>query len=143
MITKFINTKNKHFKKSQIAIEFLLLAGTSIFILLLILISMYSLSKGKTDEKTYYELDDFGKSLQQEILLASELEDGYVRTMNIPMTLNGRNFNITTNQTSAYNGYIKINYEVYEFYYAIPIVNGTFKKGMNTITKQNGVLSIT
>jgi hypothetical protein len=128
--------------RGQIAIEFVIFVGFGIFVALLLLLSITSLSEQKTDEKTYYEIDDFGIGLQRELILASEMEHGYVRRFNIPQTVNGRRFNITTGNTSSYNGYMTINYNNMELYYVIPVIDGTLVKGNNVLRKINTTLQV-
>ena len=135
-------TKMKY-SRAQIAIEFVLLIGVSIAILISALVIMTSLASDKTDEKTYYELDDFGKSIQQEVILASEMENGYIRQLDIPITVNGRDYTILTNVSYLYNtSHIIIQFRTLETYYVIPPVNGTFKKGINILKKMNDTLII-
>lgn len=120
---------NIHHRFGQIAIEFLLLIGVGLFILLIALITITHVSKDKIDEKTYYELDDFGLAIRQELVLASEMEDGYTRKINIPVTVNGRAFTITsipvTNETSM----LVIMFNELNLTYVIPPIQGAFLKG--------------
>ena len=131
-------------KNSQISIEFLLLAGLSICIAIVMLVTITALTVNKTDEKTYYEIDDYGVSLQQEVILAGELEDGYNRRINIPITINGRSFTINNSYTSASNlsGYFTIDYNTIDIYYAIPPITGNLTKGLNILTKNNSRLYV-
>ncbi len=136
------NHPTYHDRSGQIAIEFLLLVGISIFLLILVLISISAMSERKIDEKTYYELDDFGTTLQQELLLASGMENGYIRPINIPVTVNGRNFNMTMGGAQNDTSYLIITYMTVDIYYSIPPVNGSFVKGNNIIRKINDTLYI-
>ena len=129
-------------KKGQIGIEFILLIILAIVILMTGLIVINSLTTSKIDEKTYNELDDLGLSIQRELILITELEDGFRRTLNVPVKVNGRTYTIITNNTSPSVGYLLINYLDTEIYYAIPALNGTLKLGNNYITKHNGVITV-
>jgi hypothetical protein len=128
-------------KNGQIAIEFLLIAGLAFFIIFTLLIAVYKISEDNNTIKTYVELKDFGYSLQKELLIASELEDGYKRKINIPVTLNGLDYNITIFNSTKYT-YMIITYKNVETYYSIPVTEGNFVKGINYITK-NETLRIT
>ena len=68
-------------KRGQLSIEFLSLIAMGIFMSLAIILALLSLSADKTKEKTYYELNDLGRVLQEEILFAIDLEDGYIREL--------------------------------------------------------------
>ena len=82
-------------KKSQIAIEFLILLAMSFFIIISFMIIIVSISKTNARIQSFSDIDDLGKSLQQEVMLASQLEDGYIRKINVPVTLNGLDYNIS------------------------------------------------
>jgi uncharacterized protein (UPF0333 family) len=135
-------TKQCKNSKAQVAMEFMILMTLGVAILIILIIAVGSISKNKTDEKTYYELDDFGNSIQQELILAAELEDGYTRIINIPTSINGRKYNITTGSAGDYAGYLNIDYMTTTIYYPIPVVNGTLQKGYNKIRKENGSVFI-
>ena len=131
-------------KKGQVAIEYLLLTGISFFVVFVLIIILSSLMESKRNEKAFYELDDFGRSIQQELILASELEDGYNRPINIPTTVNGRQYTITTGNVSPSNGYliITLGFMGQEIFYEVPPINGSFRKGWNRIWKVNGNITI-
>jgi hypothetical protein len=141
-----ISQKNRihriyHGRKAQIAIEFLLIAGIAFFVIFAFLLVVYKISENHTTAKTHVEIKDFGSALQKELLIASEVEDGYKRKINIPLTINGLDYNITLFNSTKYT-YMIINYQNTETYYAIPTTEGNFVKGVNYITKNN-TLTIT
>ena len=121
------------------------MTGMAFFIVLAFMISAYSVAKNSEDSKNYADLDDLGKSIQQELLLASTLEDGYSRRINIPQTIVGGSFNITNGNIGNIQGYIQFNYATnkpIEIYYITPIFIGNITKGYNTIRKNNGSLYV-
>lgn len=129
-------------KQGQVAIEFLLLIAFSVILLLFLITTLSKISSLKTDEKTYYELNDLGRSIQQELLLTTELEDGYIRKINLPETVNGRNYELATNTLSNYVSYMNITFNDELIYYQIPPINGTFSKGDNIISKINNTIFV-
>lgn len=129
-------------KKAQVAIEFLLLLSLSFFVVIALLAAVLSVSKTDTSIKVYTDLDDLGKSLQQEVLLASQMEDGYVRRINLPETVNGADYNVSIGHAASYNDYISLTYDTIDIYYIIPPTNGTFSKGTNYIKKNDGALRV-
>jgi hypothetical protein len=136
-----MSTLQTNKNRGQIAIEFLLLVGLSFAIIIILMISVFYLSEDNTTRKTYTDLMDFGRSLQQELLLASNLEDGYIRPINIPLTVNGLDFNITTGTYNS-TGYLILSYKATETFFVVPSVNGSFIKGKNIIRKMNNTLYI-
>lgn len=120
--------------------EFIILTIVAFAIFFTFAIALLSFLSDKTDEATFYALHDLGRSLQQEILLSTELVDGYNRMFEIPDKINNVNYNIQIGNTTNTNGYIILLFKEQEIYYKIPIVNGTFLKGENHLRKVNGTL---
>ncbi|HYD03048.1 MAG TPA: hypothetical protein VEC16_02000 [Alphaproteobacteria bacterium] len=134
--------ENKN-KKAQIVIEFLLLIGMAFFIIIVLLISLMSVSEGNHKTKTYNDLNDLGMSLQEEFLLAAELEDGYTRKINLPATVNGVQYNATLGSlANDTRSYLQIDYESTQLYYELPKIYGTLTMGDNIIRKNDGVLRL-
>ena len=130
-------------KKGQIALEFIFLIGIGLVMLLIFLVIVGTLGKEKTDEKSYAELDDLGKTIQQELILASNMEYGYNRKMNIPTAVNNRDFTVTTGNISEHNSYLSIDFQGHSIYYIIPSISGTIEKGDNIIKKDEDGVKIT
>jgi hypothetical protein len=124
-------------KNAQVAIEFLLL-----MILLFSVFMVYTVStRNDLDNirknKDYVLLVDVTKMVQYEIVTASKVKDGYHRTFEIPETLDGTEYTIETDDMLIIAGT-----EEQEFALFIPDINGSIKKGYNTITKENGTITI-
>jgi hypothetical protein len=126
--------------KGQIAIEFLMYIGVAFGVVIVLLAVILSVSENNTDIKTRQDMDDLGKSLQQEFLLASQLEDGYIRKINLPMTMNGKEYNATLGQSNPLNSYLVIAYSNSELFYLIPPIVGNMTLGDNILRKYNGTL---
>ena len=127
--------KNNH---GQIAMEFLLVAAMSIFTIITLLIIIVAISQSHTEARTYDDIIDLGRSLQKELLLASELEDGYVRELDVPTEINGEDYNITIYNSTKFT-YMIITYLNQETFYAIPPIEGEFIEAKNYLRK-NGTL---
>ena len=125
----------------QIAIEFMLMIGMAFAVVIIFLASVLSVSKFNTETRTYEDIDDLGKALQQEFLLATQMEDGYTRVINLPITLNGLAYNVSTGRTGQ-EYYILLKYKETEIYYAIPPTIGNFTMGNNLLVKQNSTLRL-
>lgn len=132
-------------RNGQIAMEFLLTIAMAFFVILTLLISILVISERNTKMKTYQKMDDLGKALQQEFLLASQLEDGYTRRINLPMTLNGLEYTAivgSSNYTTTNSSYLLFTFSSTELFYAIPSVTGTIHLGNNILVKNNNTLRI-
>ena len=127
----------------QIAIEFLLLIGVAFFIVLVLLVVTFLVFESHSRAEGYEKIDDLGKTLQQEFILAAQMEDGYTRKINIPVTLDGMDYNATIGiggSGNTTNGYLLLQYETMEFYYLIPRVSGNISLGDNILRKNNSTL---
>lgn len=122
--------------------EFIILTITGFFILLTTILAAATLSQEKQAEKTFIESDDLGRSIQQELIIAANLEDGYKRNFLIPSKLQNSQISITNNITSKNTGYISITFENTELYYETPKLNGSIRIGNNTIEKIDNALYI-
>ena len=128
--------------KAQIAMEFIFLSLLGFFILFTVIIALGTFAAQKTTEKTNIEAEDLGRSLQQELIISADLEEGYQRKFFIPDNINNKNISVNNGITSKNTGYITISYENRELYYEVPPLTGTIQIGTNTIKKSNDTLYI-
>ncbi|MEM4260438.1 MAG: hypothetical protein QXG00_04335 [Candidatus Woesearchaeota archaeon] len=129
-------------RKAQFVIEYLSLIGMGIVIIGVVLVSGSSFLKDKQEEETYYLINDYGYSLQTEIMLALNSEPGYSRNITVPSTIgNRRKIQFTINNTDQF---LIFNYSNDKFIqFLIPNMSGNkIKKGNNVIRNINGVLYI-
>jgi len=125
-------------KRGQVAIEYLLLIGVGLAI---VSVGIYIIGfhlESQMTEKTRVVITDFGLGIQNELILASQVQEGYIRTLNLPDNLDGVNYNIINTNLS-----LTINYSRGTVTMLTPLTNGTFIKGENTIKSTEGVLQIT
>ena len=130
-------------KKAQIAVEFMMLMITGFFLMFTLLIILNHIFVKNVDERVHIELENLGRSLQQELLLASEMETGFERTFVLPEKINGREYSIELGNSSSNKKYLAIKHNYYEHYFIIPMFNGTITKGNNTIQKTSTSITIT
>jgi hypothetical protein len=126
-----------HKKRGQAAIEFIILIVILFSVFMVYAVSTRTKMDEIRDEKEYILLRDVIRMAQNEILTAVKVEDGYLREFELPETLELINY--TINLT---NGIIIGDTENHEYAVMVPSVNGTLKKGKNTITKENGIVNI-
>lgn len=124
-------------RKAQVATEFMLIVGLALVVVIMFSGLIYYLSFRYSEDQNIKRLQDLGYSLQSELILASEVEPGYERTIIIPDDVGGADYSIS--QTSAD---LVIRYKETELLFPIPKVTGSLSKGTNTITKpdENTVL---
>lgn len=124
-------------KKSQVAMEFLYVIGIVIFISIIlskVVLNYY-------EEKRNYENIDVAKEIvlnvENEIMLASKVNPGYLRSFEIPENLNNVDYNISV----SYDEIVLI-YENMSFASRIPNVTGDVLKGVNTIRNVNNKICL-
>jgi hypothetical protein len=121
--------------KSQSSLEFLILTGFAlvIFITVLALLSknIYFMNKNKQDILG----EDIATKIQKEVLLASNMEDGYKREFSIPSMLGNQDYTI-----SIINNEVILQKGIQNFWKEIPSVSGNITKGNNIIRKTNGTI---
>jgi hypothetical protein len=124
--------------KSQIAMEFMItIIFAAIFTTLLATVAYYYLQESYT-QRDIEELQDLGKSLQDEVILAHTVQPGYTRKLYVPPQLRNIYVNISGSSED-----IVINYKGSDILFRIPPTQGTFSTGYNTISKQsNGSVTI-
>jgi hypothetical protein len=132
-------SRNKHRKKSQIAAEFTILLGFALLLTMVSILFLYTTGKDRTAEKIDYKMYDFGSSLQNEFILASQMNDGYVRTITLNDKIEQTAYNISIISQKA----IQISYNDRNIYFKIPEVQGSLIKGINTIRTVGDDIQIT
>jgi len=129
-------------RKSQVAIEFLSLTIIGFLILLTMVAALGGYSSSKKLEKTYSEIQDVGRTVQQELMIASEVQEGYQREIYIPENINGININLTYGNTTKNTGYLSFKFENQEVYYEVPKLRGDIGLGVNIISKTNETINV-
>lgn len=89
----------------QLSMEFIILLGMLIVMMLAFLLIISELSRDKMEEKAMDVLKDLGISVQNEIILASNVREGYTRTVIIPDRIEGVPINITSETSWLYTEY--------------------------------------
>jgi len=89
------------------------------------------------EDQVYAELKDFGFKMQRELILASEVHEGYSRNIYLPEFIGKIEYTITNS-----NRVLIITSGDIDFPFPIPNTNGIMIKGNNTIRNINGVVVI-
>lgn len=121
--------------KAQISAEFFILLGLAFLIAIAFELASLEQLNDFRIQKENEAVKDLGLKLQQELLVAATVEDGYVRIFEIPEKLGIINYTLTTlNQTIT----VKSKNSLYIV--SIPKVIGNASKGTNMINKTGGVI---
>ena len=123
--------------KAQVSSEFYIFMG--IAFLVTISVSIYSFEQIRTFnfQKENEDAKDLAIKLQRELLLASTVEEGYVRNFNIPDKINNKDYTLVVQ-----NSTLMIISDQGFFLAALPKSIGTFNKGSNIINKSGGVIRV-
>lgn len=127
-----------HRKKAQFAIEFSLMIGMAMIALLVLVGVLYYMTVDYSEDRNIRRLSDMGYSLQNELILASQVEDGYERIVVLPEKVESADYTISKTHND-----LVITYRSTELLFAVPQdITGCFQKGNNTIRKSSGTISI-
>ena len=124
-------------KRSQSAIEFLILIGVIAFFFTIFFAALNENIGDKTRERKTIAIENIAVSVQDEINLASKSSDGYSRQFNVPNDFNGEDYSINLTDGMVY---VKSSDNKYAIALPIPNITGNVGKGNNLIKKQGGVI---
>jgi hypothetical protein len=124
-------------KRSQGALEFLGITVAVIFLFTLLFVAINENLGDKIKEKNNIEIKEIAYTVQDEINLATESSNGYIRNFKVPDDINGKNYSINITADMVYVKSINENNAIA---LPIPIISGNIVKGENTIKKQNGIV---
>jgi hypothetical protein len=125
-------------KRGQVAMEFLILISIAFCIFIIYTVITRDKVVNLSMEEEYIHLQDFTDSVRSEILVASQVEDGYYREFTLPQKIADKyEYTIYVNTTTDN---IISNTTNHQQVINIPHVNGTIQKGTNVITKEGGII---
>lgn len=122
-------------KKGQSAIEFIILVGAVFFFFIAFSFAIQGNIADKTKEKRDLIINDIGLTVQDEVNLASQSSDGYLREFKVPPNLLGYEYDI-----SIVDGwvYVRTTNGKHATAYPLAPVIGEIQKGTNRIRKESG-----
>lgn len=126
-------------KKSQVSMEFFILVGTAL--LMVILFSSVSLDHLKDFENQREQnlIKDMALKLQTEIYLAATSEEGYKRQFEIPEKLEDIiNYSVVIKNNNSLIVYTSKSL----FTVSVPQIDGSISKGTNNISKEGGIVYV-
>ncbi|MBN1793146.1 hypothetical protein JW826_05675 [Candidatus Woesearchaeota archaeon] len=124
--------------RAQVALEFVGIVMMLIVLIASMAWTAYALFASYSEERNLKNLQDLGYSLQNEIILASHFETGYLRNITVPEQINGVDVNISGDENEIF-----ITYKNNDLVFTIPEVTGAFQTGPNMISKlEDGSIQI-
>ena len=123
--------------KAQISAEFFVFLGLAFLIAISFEIASLDQLNDFRVRKESEAVKDLALKLQKEVLVAATVEDGYIRTFQIPDSLDRINYSLIT-----LNSTITVESKNSIFIVAIPKSVGNISKGTNSINKTGGVIYI-
>ncbi len=122
-------------KKAQSSFEFMLLVGVVFFAVLVLVAASYTNISELKGKKEFLMAKDVASIVQNELVLASQVEDGYSRSFLLPENLDGVQYTLL-----VINNSLTITTSKSSYFVRIPAVQGNAAKGMNNITKQDNIV---
>ena len=117
--------------------EFMILLAMAILLGSMYLAVTGQLFFATSEEQRVTALNDIGYMVQDELMLAATLDDGYARNFTIPLKADRFTYNLTNDATS-----LTLTSGVATVTYPLPQIAGNLAQGRNAISK-NGVLTVT
>ena len=123
--------------KAQISAEFFVFLGLAFLIAIAFEIASLDQLNDFRKQKESELVRDLALKLQKEVLLAANVEDGYVRVFQIPDKLDNIDYFLTVQNYT-------INIQSKNSFYILPIPRtiGNLTRGANVINKTGGVIYI-
>jgi hypothetical protein len=124
-------------EKSQSSIEFIILIGAVMFFLLAFFVLMQGNIADKTQEKQNLLVQEIAETIQNEINMASNSNNGYQREFIVQDSLENEEYELNIVEEMIYVRTIDGKHAIA---LPIPAVQGNIKKGVNEINKQNDTI---
>ena len=104
---------------------------------LVILVGFVVVMNDTREDQKAAEIKDLGFQIQRELILASEVHEGYSRDIDIPEYIGKYDYTIINNERV-----LVLTVDDVDYPFPIPKTNGTIKKGNNTIKNIGGEVVI-
>lgn len=125
--------------RGQASLEFIIIFAAGVMAMATFFIIGAAQMHGAAGERNLNELNDIALSLQQEMVTALSVHDGYERTFSIPYTIANEPYQVQiVNDTAV--AVITLQWKGLQQSIRAPQCTGTLLLGPNTITKENGTV---
>ncbi|MEM4625782.1 MAG: hypothetical protein QXJ28_03405 [Candidatus Pacearchaeota archaeon] len=123
-------------RKAQVSIELIIVSIATILFFSIFFISIQINIQDKQKKNEIIFIENFAFSIREEIQMAFSASDGYSRNFEIPQKIFNRDYEISILDDSI----LFINTTDSSIALEIGVINGSIKKGLNVIRKENGVV---
>jgi hypothetical protein len=136
-------------RKSQSAFELTMITGAMllVFTVFFIIVAEQSISAKKGQD--FQLMQDMAKVIAEEITTASSAQNGYVRTFEVPDTLNGINFTVSLLSDPSSSNHSEVVVMAANYSYDVEAIEtlpknitGQLAKGTNTVMKVNNIVCV-
>lgn len=114
-----------------------MLVGTIMTICLSLLGVMVYYNNAHTDEKNDEAAVNLLEYVQEEVILATKMKDGYIRNFQIPQKINSETYTIAVQQNT-----LTVVFGDKEYLRIIPTISGDMNISNNVIRKINGNVTL-
>lgn len=123
-------------KRGQFVFEFIMMVVMALFLSVMYLSVTTDLFTETSEQQRLQALNDVGFKIQDEIILAEIVEDGYVRNFTIPEKADRFTYTLTNDNDTLTltSGQVIVTYST-------PLISGSFQKGYNVL-KKNGNITV-
>jgi len=128
----------KRITKSQVSMEFVFLVGLAFMIMVIFIAATRSEFDDLRFEEERTGVQDVAVTIQHELILASNMRDGYTRDFDLPEEISGKTYTIQIINTT-----LLVYTNDYEYVVNVPPIIGSVDQGSNRINKSNSFIYIT
>ena len=121
--------------RGQSAVEFMIVFGAMLFFFTIFFIVIQESIYENSREERNILANDIALSVKEEILLAHESSEGYMRSFHVPLNIYGLDYGINLSE-----GHVYLYSEKIGISYIVSDVSGNIVKGNNTIRKEGGTI---
>jgi hypothetical protein len=123
--------------RAQFVLEFMILLALAVVIGITYFALTTDLLYDTSEQQRFEALNVIGYMVQDEMMLAETVEDGYVREITLPANADRFSYTLANSNRS-----LTLSSGAITLVYPLPLVNGTLQKGKNILQK-DGALWVT
>lgn len=123
--------------RAQFALEYLFIHGFALLLLIGLLSTTLVVESRASQDAREQQAESIASQIQQEILIASSVRDGYQREILLPANIHSHPYEIEISPTAVF-----VSVDDYQAVRTIPTITANMSPGRNVISKQSGEVII-
>ena len=127
-------------RSAQVSLEFIIVAGFAIVMLIAMLTIVLGQVRSAVNEGTLSGMEDVALTVQQELLTARSVGDGYERRFNLPADIQGRRY-VLSLLSDGDASVVTVTLAGREISARAPRCEGTLRHGTNILATANGTIT--